>query len=126
MANFCSYEVHVKGHKSATMLVYASMPALEEKVILFQNGNDDDYELHFEGACKWSVNFGVDDSSKPKVKVSEYDEQSVFEEADKYYGISLRAKSECFDCEILVHYWSEESGFDQFDHYKNGKTLIGI
>ena len=123
MANFCSYEVHVKGHKSATMLVYASMPALEEKVILFQNGNDDDYELHFEGACKWSVNFGVDDSSKPKVNVSEYDEQSVFEEADKYYGISLRAKSECFDCEILVHYWSEESGFDQFDHYKNGQVV---
>lgn len=27
------------------------------------------------------------------------------------------------DCEILVHYWSEESGFDQFDHYDRGTVV---
>jgi len=124
MANICNYEVHVKGSKSAALMVYHSMPCMEEKDIIYESGSDNAYEIHFTGDCKWSVNYGVSDSwNKGVMNLSKYDEDEIIDLSDDYWEVSLRAKSEAFNCEILVHYWSSESEFDQFDHYKNGKCL---
>lgn len=124
MANFCSYEVHVIGKKNSAIMIYASMPCLEEKEIIYESGTDDEYKLNFTGACKWSVNYGVTDVPTAEAPdISELTREQIYKEGDNYWGFSLRAKSEMFHCEIQVHYWSEESEFDQFDQYVNGECV---
>ena len=122
MANFCDYEIRVKGSKKSTQMVLYSMPALDFKDLDDEERIGDDYLLSFSGNCKWSVNFRVIDHLEP-VDLESMSESEIQEEAEQYWDYSLRAKSEAFHCEIMAHYWSEESGFDQFDHYKYGKIL---
>ncbi len=122
MANFCDYEVRVKGSKKAGLMVYNSMPCLEYKDFEWEKGSGNSTIICFTGNCKWSVNFGVTDNLR-KVNVDSMSESEIESKGTDYWEYSLRAKSEAFQCEIMVHYWSEESGFDQFDHYKNGKVL---
>lgn len=123
MANFCDFEIHVSGTKMAADLVLHSMPYTVEPDILYEGGTDEDYHLSFRGQCKWSVNYDVDDKWKGNVDVSKYDARIVKDANLKYEKYSLRAKSEGFHCTIAVHYWSEESGFDQFDYFENGKVI---
>ena len=122
MANYCNYEVKVIGSEKACLMVFESMPYMDYKQIETKNQKNELTELMFAGNCKWSVNFEVTDVL-PKVDVDSFDKKSIQEKASDYYQYSLGAKSEAFECEILVHYWSEESGFDQFDHYKNGEII---
>lgn len=122
MANYCNYEVKVIGSEKACLMVFESMPYMDYNQIETKNQKNELTELMFAGNCKWSVNFKVRDVLS-KVDVDSFDETLIQEKASDYYQYSLRAKSEAFECEILVHYWSEESGFDQFDHYKNGEII---
>lgn len=122
MANYCIYEVKVIGSEKACLMVFESMPYMDYNQIETKNQKSELTELMFAGNCKWSVNFEVTDVM-PKVDIDSFDKKSIQEKASDYYQYSLRAKSEAFECEILVHYWSEESGFDQFDHYKNGEII---
>ena len=122
MANYCDYEVRVRGSKQAGHMVYESMPCMDYKDIESERKEGSSYLVIFTGNCKWSVNYGVTDNMK-KVNVNSMSESEIEDKGGDYWQYSLRAKSEAFQCEIMVHYWSEESGFDQFDHYKNGKIL---
>ena len=117
MANFCDFEFRVIGKKKAVKAFYESTPYLDWKDVEYEKGTDSNYEMHFKGNCKWSINFDVeDDCDGVTVDLSE-------ETGVEYVGYSVRAKSEMFKCEVKVHYWSMESEFDQFDHYKNGECL---
>lgn len=122
MANYCDYEVKVKGSKKAGLMVYESMPCMDFKDFDSEEKVGSSYLISFTGNCKWSVNYGVNDKLS-KVNVDSMSESEIESKGGDYWEYSLRAKSEAFQCEIMVHYWSEESGFDQFDHYKNGKVL---
>ena len=117
MANFCDFEFRVIGKKKAVKAFYESTPYLDWKDVEYEHGTDSNYEMHFKGNCKWSINFDVeDDCDGVTADLSE-------ETGVEYVGYSVRAKSEMFKCEVKVHYWSMESEFDQFDHYKNGECL---
>lgn len=122
MANSCDYEVRVKGSRKAGLMVYESMPCMDYKDFDDEERFGNSWLITFTGNCKWSVNYGVDDQLD-KVDLNSMNESDIKDEGRNYWGYSLRAKSEAFQCEIMVHYWSPESGFDQFDHYKNGKVL---
>lgn len=122
MANYCNYEVRVIGSKKAGLMVYESMPCMDFKDYDSEEMVGDSCLICFSGNCKWSVNFGVNDHM-PKVNLESMSELDIEEKGVDYWEYSLRAKSEAFQCEIMVHYWSDESGFDQFDHYKNGEIV---
>ena len=122
MANYCDYEIRVIGSKNAGLMVYESMPCMDFKNFEWEKSSENYTTIHFTGNCKWSVNFGVTDNLN-YVNVDAMSESEIESKGIDYWDYSLRAKSEAFQCEIMVHYWSEESGFDQFDHYKNGKIL---
>ena len=124
MANFCDFEFRVKGKKMAVMAFYASTPWLDWKEIQYESGTDYNYEIHFKGNCKWSINFDVEDDCEGVTEdLSKYSLSQIEYIGAEYLGYSVRAKSEIFNCEVKVHYWSMESEFDQFDHYKNGLCL---
>lgn len=95
------------------------MPCLD-----FKEKDDDQpgCAIYFSGDCKWSVNYETVDLV-PYININSWSENEIDEQASNYVCYSLRAKSEALDCEILVYYWSEESGFDQFDHYNRGTVV---
>ena len=117
MANFCDFEFRVKGRKTAVEAFFESTPYLDWKDIEYENGTDSTYEMYFKGNCKWSINFDVEDDCEG------VSADLANESGSEYIGYSVRAKSDIFKCEVKVHYWSMESEFDQFDHYKNGECL---
>lgn len=124
MANFCDFEFRVTGKKKAVKVFYESTPYLDWKDVEYEDGTDSNYEMHFKGNCKWSINFDVeDDCDGVTVDLSKYSMSQIEELGAECVGYSVRAKSEMFQCEVKVHYWSMESEFDQFDHYKNGECL---
>ncbi len=53
MADYCDYEIHVRGTKKAALMVYAAMRSADQKIITYENGTDAEYILHFESCCKW-------------------------------------------------------------------------
>lgn len=122
MANYCNYEVRVKGTEKACLMVFASMPFMDDKELEWQRKEKNLHLMSFTGNCKWSVNYGVRDTCN-RINVNSMSDSEIQNRASDFLGCSLRAKSEAFQCEIMVHYWSDESDFDQFDHYKNGKVL---
>ena len=122
MANCCDYEIRVKGSKKAGLMVYESMPCMDFKDLNRAEKLVNIYQVCFTGNCKWPVNYNVNDYL-PQVDLDSMSESDIKDKGADYWGYSLKAKSEAFQCEIMVHYWSEESGFDQFDHYKNGKFV---
>ena len=122
MANYCEYEVLVRGSKNAAKMVYESMPVMDYKEIDKEYQRGGRYTIRFSGNCKWSVNYGVSDDIG-EVDVDSMTEEEIEENGDKYWEYSLGSKSKALACEIQVHYWSEESEFDQFDHYVNGKCV---
>ncbi len=103
-------------------MVFESVPCWDSKEIIREKKSGSSYIISFSGSCKWSVNYGVR-ATAPAIDVEAMSEAEIERRSDDYWECSLRAKSEVLQCEIMVHYWSEESGFDQFDHYKNGKLL---
>lgn len=122
MANYCDYEIRVKGNKKACLMVYESMPYMDFKDLDWERKEGNSYLISFTGNCKWSVNYGVKDGLK-RINIDSLSESEIENSGTDYWEYSLRAKSEAFQCEIMVHYWSTESEFDQFDHYKNGEVL---
>lgn len=122
MANCCKYEIRVRGSKKACLMVYESMPSMDNKDLDWERKDGNSHLLSFTGDTKWSVNYDVKDALG-RLDVDAMSESEIERKGVDFWGYSLRAKSEAFQCEIMVHYWSGESGFDQFDHYKDGKIL---
>ena len=122
MANICTFELRVKGARNAAMAVAHSMPNLSA-VIRARREAGGVTEIILTGACNWSVNYGVSDQwtwPDCDAVLPGLDEAGVAAHANRIYGCSLKSKSRYLHCEIAVHYWSEESGFDSFDLYRDG------
>ncbi len=124
MANICNYEIRVIGTKNAGLVIFASMPGSDFKEITHQSGSGTKYQTYFTGDCKWSVNHSVTDAwTYGQVDLTGKSENEIKAMGPDFRKWSLRARSEAFSCAIQVHYWSEESGFDQYDSYKNGQCI---
>ena len=61
MANYCSFEIRIKGKRGNALLLCHSIPTMDGGSITYAKGTDDAYEMRFRGSCKWSVNFNVTD-----------------------------------------------------------------
>ena len=125
MANFCEYEIHVKGNKKAVLYFFTMVPSYGGNRITHEEGSDDEYIIWITGDCKNALDCYCEE--KPGVAIdldgiSEADIRNK-ELGSDYMYLTMRQKSEVLGIEILAHSWSDESDFDQFDYYSKG-TLI--
>lgn len=125
MANYCEYEIHVKGNKKAALYLYTMMPALDYKEITHEQGNDDEYIVWITGNCKWSLDSYCEEKPNVSIDLDSLSEDEIRDEEVglDYCYLTMRQKSEVLGVEILAHSWSDESEFDQFDHYVNGELI---
>ena len=119
MANYCYYEVRAKGSEKARMLVYYSMPCVEQKEIIYHHNG----EICFTGSCKWDIDYGVDEDKTIDFELSKLRGKVLETRGEQLWDVSLAKKARAFDCEIMVHSWSEESEFNLFVQYDNDGSL---
>ena len=125
MANYCYYHIKAYGGKKAVRMLYNMMPALDEKYIVSEQESGGTHCIEFKGDCKWSINFGCEEQPDINLDINALSEKEIADEqfgAD-YCHLTMRRKSELLGIEIQAHYWSDESGFDQFDHYRSGECI---
>lgn len=86
MANYCRYKCIVRGPKNACYAVFGSMSCEDYKDIISESGSDENYELHFEGNCKWSVDSYCEarENPKPFILPESADDARAFGEANWY------------------------------------------
>lgn len=126
MADYCDYEIHVRGTKKAALMVYATMRSADLKEITFEGGTDDEYTLHFSSCCKWEPDAYCDKKWDGKeIDLSGIDEKSMREETgiDDFMSYSLADMSAMYHCEIEIHACYPEAESNSFFHYKDGDTL---
>ena len=124
MADYCDYEIHVRGTKKAVLMVYAAMRCADDKTITHEGGTEENYVLHFESCCKWEPDAYCDKNWDGKeVDLGGFDEKSLREEQgiDEFTSYTLEDMSAMFHCEIEIHACYPES--NSFIHYKDGDTL---
>ena len=130
MANYCDYEVHIRGTKKEALLFFATLPVYEiGKMITYEGGDADNYIIHVSGDCKWSLeNYCTTDYDGPEADLSSYTEEDVQQFIENgnapYADLSLALRSKLFHCEIQAKEKSEESQFSAFSHYKNGTCIM--
>ena len=126
MANICEYNVLVKGKKNGCYAFYGSMPVLDDIQILEEKGTDDNYEMRFNGDCKWSVD-SYCTTRKENGPVSDLPED--YEEAYDYgqdrWGFTVQDRSEMYDVEVYCNSADVEDYDDEpyqiFEHYIKGE-----
>ena len=126
MANFCYYDIRIKGRRSHALLLCNSLPTLDGGSFYFSRGNDEEYELHFHAACKWSLDAYVKSSWNGKELPDNLDalsEDELLNLGMKCMWYSLREKSRVLKCVVMAHSWSDESDFDCFEHYDKGECI---
>lgn len=123
MANICQYKVIVKGKKNACYAFYWSMSVLDGIWIEEESGDSDNYQMRFEGSCKWSVDSYCGRWEKDyNITIPETEI-----EAQGYCGITVQERSKLFGVEVLCNSADiDDSGFEIFDHYINGESAGGI
>jgi hypothetical protein len=72
MASFCDFEFRVRGKKKAVKAFYESTPYLDWKDAEYEGGTESNYEMHFKGNCKWSINFDVEDDCDDVTVINEF------------------------------------------------------
>ena len=126
MANYCSFDIRIKGRKGNVLLLANSIRTLDGGNFVYSHGTDEIYEVLVHGSCKWSVNFAVTDvwdGYDIDIDLNTLSEEMIMDISDNYCGYSLRAKSRVLRCEVQAHYWSAESEFDHFDHFIDGRRI---
>ena len=126
MADYCDYELHVRGTKKAALMVYAVMRSADLKTIKYEGGADDEYTLHFDSCCKWEPDAYCDREWDGKAAdLTGIGEQSMREEqgVEEFTGYRLEDMSGMLHCEIEIYAASPEEGWCSFAHYKDGETL---
>jgi hypothetical protein len=125
MANYCNYEIHARGSKKAALMLFAMMPCYDYKEITHEEGSENNYIVHMTGNCKWSLEHYCKENPGVKLTIDSYSEEDVRNEecGVDYWYLTMRQKSELLGLEILAHSWSEESEFDQMEHYRNGALV---
>ncbi len=124
MANYCNYEIHVKGTKKAALMMAAIMASADSKEITHEEGTDENYVVWIEGDCKWSLDAYCEEKKDVVINLDEYTEEDIRDaDFDEYWYLTMRQKSEVLGLEILAHSWSDESEFDVFEYYDYGRKV---
>lgn len=132
MANFCEYNIIVKGKKNACYAFLGSMTAVEEITIHEESGTYDDYVIRFNGCCKGGVDAYCDIRAEEYPIVLPEDFKEAYAEAQsKYMNKSVQDRSKMFNVEVLCNsadvddYDPEYGPNEMFDHYINGVQVFG-
>lgn len=126
MANDCNFDIYFRGKRGNVMLLCDSVATYNGTELLYAAGTDELYEAHIQGTCAWTVNFCVTDEWYGAEVAQDLNKLSAIELrklAQQCTGYSLRAKSRVLQCDVMVRYWSEESGFDRFEYFTNGRSI---
>ena len=126
MANDCYFDIYFRGKRGNVMLLCDSVATYHGTELLYAAGTDDLYEAHIQGVCAWSVNFRVTDEwygAEVAQDLNKLSASELRQLAQQCTGYSLRAKSRVLQCDVMVRYWSEESGFDRFEYFANGRSI---
>jgi len=128
MANICEYKVIVKGKKNACYAFYGSMSSLNNKLIIEEEGTDEEYLMKFQGDCKWSVDAYCEpwDGEFPVLLPEDFSDACSKAEDDYWYK-TVRDRSKMFEVEV----WCNSADVDfpvqeYFEHYINGENAGGI
>jgi len=100
MANICEYNMIVKGRKNACYAFFAGQYWLNYKDITFESGNDERYEMHFSGTCKWTVDqYCITyNGSCPMDIPDDYEEAAKMMCGTEHY--TVQSRSRMFDVEV--------------------------
>lgn len=122
MANICLYKVKVKGRKKVCYKLIDMMPLYSyEKIIISEEGTDDDFTLVFSGDCKWGMNYRTVPLENP-APLSEAEIDAI--EDGRYWGVNLCEKSILLQCEIFCNSKDiDDSCYSVYEHYDKGKTV---
>ena len=126
MANFCNFDIFLRGKRGNVILVYNSFASYNGVDVLYAGGTDTYYEAHIQGSCAWSVNYNVTDQwdgAEASQDLNRLSENKLRKLGEQCTGYSLRAKSRVLQCDIMAHYWSEETGFDHFEYFSKGNLI---
>ena len=126
MANDCYFDIDFRGKRGNVMLLCDSVATYHGTELLYAAGTDELYEAHIQGVCAWSVNYCVTDEWYGAEVAQDLNKLSAIELrklAQQCTGYSLCAKSRVLQCDVMAHYWSEESGFDHFEYYCKGNCI---
>ena len=122
MANICIYKVKVCGRKLACYKLIHMMPLYtSDKEILYEDGDDDNYTLIFNGDTKW----GVDCYTKKikNLKPFTQEELEKIEDGDGW-EYCLSDKSILLDCEIFCNSKDiDSSSYASYVHYNKGEQI---
>lgn len=126
MADICSYNIHVKGSKKACYAFLTTTPALEEKEILFESGDDENYILHFTGICKWSLDFYCGGEYKGDFNLDYYTLEDIKDDWDLcgLQSISPDIKSKVLGVIAEIYTYSEEGMYKCFYRYEKGELTF--
>lgn len=126
MADYCDYEIHVRGTKKAALLAYAAMRCADVKTITHESGTDEEYIIHFGSCCKWEPDAYCDKKWDGKeIDLSGLDEQAIRDEngIDQFEFYPLQDMSAMLHCEIEIYATYAEAESCSFSHYKDGDLL---
>lgn len=121
MGNTCLYKILVKGKKKACYKLIEMIPN-SNKVIIKEEGVDDNFELIFSGECEWSVDAYTNDKLKPKP----YTDEEIEEIEEGWcWNIPLKGKSTILNCEIFCSSKDLDDQYSSIDfvHYNKGKKI---
>jgi len=133
MANYCWYQIRVKGKKKNAFMIYHTMPVYDENDIIHQEGTEENYSLIFSGSCKWSLEAYCDNSiTNLDINVDDFigENGELLKNVTDYWYYSLKDKSKLYNCEIEA--FAEYEDYDingdygdrpTFEHYKNGEVI---
>ena len=118
-----TFFIHVRGTKKAVKMVYHSTSAYPNtKLIDFEKTNSEPSILHFHGESHAVMGKEWEGSA---ANMSIISEQRIPSEAEKYIGYSMKALSKLFSCEIQERFWTENTGYGEFNYYNCGEMIWG-
>lgn len=136
MANICWYQIRVRAKKENAYMFYYTTPEYNNKEIITEMGDKDDYTIIYKGDCKWSLNsYCQEKENIEKIDVSNFikEDFSLSNDVSVYWYHTLKNKSKMFECEIEVFseyedYCVRDNSGDipTFEHYKNGEIIEKI
>ena len=122
MANICLYKIKVKGTQRACYALVDMMPLYSwEKEYISEEGTEDDFELVFLGACKWSTSAYTSAMKDPKPFTKE--ELEAVQDGD-HWDKTMKDKSILLNCEIFCNSKDiDDSCWAIYEHYDRGKEI---
>ena len=136
MADYCNYRIHARGRRAACLMLFLAMPCADSKELITAEGTADDFVIHFESCCKYSLDAyckpydgTIDCSGLENIKLDadeEIAESDLYEYEElglPYWYITMQQKSELLQLEIQAQTWMHGEGYIGMSHWKNGEVI---